>query len=526
MKKVIVLLLLVTFLKEMVFAGLVPIWHTPDEQAHFAEVAFYSEKGFYPISGNDLNKEIYTSESLMGTNRDKNGNNKFTFHPDYKIEYTNSQTGKYEDQIKNLPVSFRTEFVGQEAAGYPPLYYTISSLFYKIFYNSDLFVRVFVVRFFSIILGVLLVYLAYLIGKEVFPDNELLQITLPLFVSFQPMVSFVSAGVNSDNLMNVLFTCFIYLMVLLVRKGLSLNLVLVSALNTILLFLTKPQFVFALPILVLALILSVRNKRLMKILLGFLLLVGVLIVYFGARLEDLLINVAYLGSFSPGGHTRNSLTLIQYAKNTLAHTYAEVLPWYWGVFDWLGVVLPRLANKIINWSLVVAGFGFLVGLYKIIKRGFEKQDILKVFLVLSALIYFAGISYYDYLFILGHYFSFGIQGRYFFPAIVPEMFILVFGFWSLFFGKLSKYKSYFVKLFSVLLVLLNFVALWTIAKTYYDMTNFGNFVNQASQYKVGIFKGGWWEVWIILYLVALVIFLFRFLKLVPVKQVGKRSSKI
>src|SRR5437879_260840 len=127
------LLLLVSFLKELVFISVLPIWHGPDEQAHFGQIANYVELGRLPTGPQNLNKEIYTSEVLLGTLRDKFGTNKFTYHPEYKIEYTSSRTGKYERQITTLPLTSRQELVINESTNYPPIYYWVGSLGYWLF---------------------------------------------------------------------------------------------------------------------------------------------------------------------------------------------------------------------------------------------------------------------------------------------------------------------------------------------------------------------------------------------------------
>jgi len=56
-----------------------------------------------PQDGN-LNKEIYLSLDLLGVDRDSFGNNKFTYHSEYNIEYSGNLTGIYEKQIINLPL--------------------------------------------------------------------------------------------------------------------------------------------------------------------------------------------------------------------------------------------------------------------------------------------------------------------------------------------------------------------------------------------------------------------------------------
>ena len=75
----------------------VPVFHTPDEQAHFAQLEYMAENHVDSVSSpNNLSREIAVSEELLGTRRNDMGNNKFTYHPEYKIEYTNSFLGKYE----------------------------------------------------------------------------------------------------------------------------------------------------------------------------------------------------------------------------------------------------------------------------------------------------------------------------------------------------------------------------------------------------------------------------------------------
>ena len=213
------MILLVTFLKGLVWAIVVPIWHTPDEQAHFADIEFISEEKRLPAyilfpgikPEKDLSKEILVSEQLLGTERNEAGNNKFTYHPEFNIPYSQTPTGLNENKIITTPLSWRKDMVGSEPVNYPPLYYLLGSLVYLIFYSSDLFTRVFMVRVFSIIISLLVVYFSFKIAEKIFPHDIIYQLAVPILVSFQPMFAFVSSGVTSDNLTNSLFTIFIYL---------------------------------------------------------------------------------------------------------------------------------------------------------------------------------------------------------------------------------------------------------------------------------------------------------------------------
>jgi hypothetical protein len=376
------LLLLLTFFKGVIFSMVVPIWHTPDEQAHFAQVAFFSEFKKMPVTGNDLNKEIHASEILLGTDRDNSGNNKFTFRPEYRIEYTEALVGKYENQINSLPIDYRTTLVKQEAAYYPPLYYWLGSGFYNFFDRSGIIDRIFSVRLLSILLSILTVFVVYLIAKRLFPKDNLLQISLPILVSFQPMFSFITSGVNSDNLMNLLFTSVIYSTILLIIHGPTRKVVLLNLVIVFLLFLTKPQFVLSFPIIVVAgLMHFLINKKVRSSLKVFMVLIPILgfllLIYAleNSLLDKLIMRIPFLYSYYPHHEVGNDLSFVTFFKQSLIHTYKEVIPWYWGVFDWLGVVLPRDVNRVINRIMVLVGIGALIKLYKVFKKRTQEDYI-------------------------------------------------------------------------------------------------------------------------------------------------------
>src|SRR3989338_660033 len=88
------LLIWLVLIKSLAWALFIPLWHFPDEQAHFGHVAYLAEGGTLPMGRtNDLNQEIAISEQRLGTYRNKYGNNSFTYQPDYRLEYTDSLEG-------------------------------------------------------------------------------------------------------------------------------------------------------------------------------------------------------------------------------------------------------------------------------------------------------------------------------------------------------------------------------------------------------------------------------------------------
>lgn len=515
------LFMFVVLFKEILFSLIVPMWHGPDEQAHFAQVSFFAENNHMASgAGNDLSNEILISEKLLGTDRDERGNNKFTFHPEYRIDYTNNLIGVHEKEIQNIPLNERGAYEKQEAARYPPLYYLIGAQPYKIFYSSDLIMRLYAVRLISILCGVGIALIAFLISKELFPKNKLYQYTSTIFVAFHPMLSFVSSTVNSDNLFNLLFALFIYLNLLVVRQGVRIKNLVLLLISFSFMAVTKPQFILGLPLLGVSVFLSLfyfynlRTITVMKVTLGMIIsvIVGIWIIRI-TNLIDLFQSTLYPQSFSTGYISgTKSLSFIQFFQQTVTHTYAEVVPWYWGIFNWLGVALPRDVNRVINRLMIISGLGLGVKFFVMIKNR-SKESILIIFLVVTSLTYFLGITIFNYFFTLSHGFPFGIQGRYYFPTITAHMMLLFIGLISLVPNKWIALKQTWSKILGLGMILLNLIALWTIASGYYDLSDLRAFTTQVSQYKPYFYKGDFAIFWITTFTILLLAFIYSYLRI-------------
>ena len=477
------LILILILIKGFTWALFVPLWHTPDEQAHFGHVAYLAEGGQLPMGRDkDLTEEIALSEQLLGTYRNKYGNNQFTYHPEYRLEYTGNLTGKYETEITNIPLSARHNFTDAESAYYPNFFYRVSGLIYKLFYNQDIFVRVFAIRIFWLFSHVFMVWLAWLIGKEIWPKQPKAALSVAVLTSFQPMLTFVASGVTNDNLHNLLFTALIYFCLKINRKIAwpdLFGLALVMYLG----YINKPQFLIAFGI-----VIPVLLKR-MRWLLG-LIVAGVFYFYLLGKLPYLEIRASLV---------RPDYTLWQHLVFTVNHTFREVLPWYWGVFRWLSLTLPRWVNQVMMRLLVVAGIGLII---KLFRRRFEPGLWI---IIWSAVVYFFALFFWDFQHIRNVGFSFGIQGRYYFPVIVPHMVLLVIGVKTLWSKLLLPLNLWFIAL--------NWIGFYTVVSSYYDTSSFKAFIIQASQYKPFFAKGWWLIIALGLYFIFSVIFSLQLFKL-------------
>lgn len=489
------------------WVALVPIWHTPDEQSHFGQIAFIVEKGRSPDGGdiNDLTEEIYLAEQYLGTARDNLGNNKYTFHPEYRLEYTESLTGKYEDNIRALSkTDAKNKFVYSESTRYPILYYLPASWLYKMFYNSDLFSRVFVTRLWSLLIFLGNIYMVYKLGKLLFPDDEVSALILPILVGFQPMMIFANIGVTSDALGNFLFTAFLFFCAKFIVTKIKIMDILLLLTVTVVAIYSKPQFIITLPLLIILLIFYISKLKVYKkgiiIICSTVLSIGLLVIILNFLRWPLIILEKFMSNM-------NISSLLRYSwEYTIPHTWKEVLPWYWGIYDWLGVTYPRIVHKIINRIVIIAGIGLLIFIYQIFKKGiFQTKRIQALFfLIIANLIYFIALSFFDWSSWYKTTYQLGIQGRYFFPLISVHMLILLIG-WRAVLPKIRDIKSWGTRLLGILMIVLNFYAFSLVASTYYDTSNLSKFILQASQYKPWFFKDGFLILYFLSYLIVLII---------------------
>lgn len=503
------LLLLLTFFNAILFSFLTPIWHGPDEQAHFAQVQHIAETGKEHLQDiNNLSLEIYLSEKWLGTERDKMGKNQYTHRPQHNLAYTQTLIGEYESRIQAFPFLYRLTLVKRESTRYPPLFYYLSAAFYRLHYQGSLIDRVFVSRFASILMGVFTVYFALKLARLVFPKNQLTSLTAAMLVSFQPMFSFLTASVNSDNLMNLLFTIFLFHCALIIKsQKVSRCSILILALVIVALKFTKPHFVIALPIVVsLIFFIPLKIKLKLNPLNLFYVSISLLFVIFllpSIPSPEIKFAKSLINPHFP------HITLLEHLSWTLRHTIAEVVPWYWGVFKWLSVSLPRVVNRTINRILIVAVSGLLVWFVKLIKfKTLKTSDKQVLFLISSSLIYYLSLMLWDWLFRRQHAFSFGMQGRYYFPLLSAHMILLTLG--------LSQFlKNSWLKLLGFLSIALNFIGLHTVAKSYYYLTPLKSFMMQLSQYKPLYFKYPYFIIWVLIYALLLIIFIVKYANLKP-----------
>lgn len=514
MNKPHLLFFLSVLLNALCWVVFIPVWQYPDEQAHFAQIQDFAELNYVPTNGPNSSYEIILSEKYLLTERDERGDNQFVYHPQKKLNISEGFYGPGEKIINELPQSSRRVLIKAEATNNPPLYYLLSSGIYKIFYQSNLFTRIFAVRIFSLLVFMFTIILTFKIAKKIFTNNPISQITLATSIAFLPMYIFSSTGILTDPLTNLLFTIIVFYCIKILTKGFSKSSF--ALLIIIILFgvYTRQHFIISIPIVILAVILRTikDHKNTKKV---------ILILFFLSTflfLCNLATSIPVLSNFRiPEGlfsvKLLFSLNFVEYSFWTISHTYRETMPWFWGVYKWLSLTLPPQTYQVINRIILLAIIGFVIGLFKVIKsKKLETKEFVTFFMVLTILLYYLSFLVWDYFFHLSHNFSFGIQGRYFFPIIIPIFYMLIYGLLEVFKIIFRKYTKYALFLLSSLIIIYTNYSLYFITKSYYDLKNLDSIVKYLSQYKPFFLKG---DILIIIPLFAILIeglFIFSYLR--------------
>lgn len=488
-----------------------PIFEFPDEQGHIAMVQFMSEQGRLPVGKElDLSQELKSTEDLLGTFRDTHGNNSYTYHPDYHAEYTDSLLGKYEGEIASLnkPTNRRTN-VWTEAARYPRLYYDYESLWYKLAETGDIILRTYSMRIGGLVLALLTALVIYQLGLLIFAKKSY-AVTLAMLVMLQPMYSFLSAGVNSDNLHNLLFAAVLYCGIKIIKNSISPKLLISTAILVGLDIMSKPQGFVGIPIIILAILIDfihTKRWRLIAILAAF----GMLLAIFTFSPLN-----PYREWINPANiHNSNFFEFIKFSVNKLV---TQNIVWYWGVFKWLGVVLPSVYWQIANRLVLIAVLGLFAYLWKeITKRKIITNPAITIFLLLSVTIYTGAIYWFDWQFTKKIGYSLGVQARYFFPTISAQMALLMIGILSL--GWNARIRIWLRRGLVLFIVWMQLGGLWRLITSYYDVSSVQSFITQASQYKPWFAKGDWWYLWIGMYLLSL-----GYLTVIGLKNFSKKTK--
>lgn len=127
-------------------------------------------------------------------------------------------------QWANNPPRMSTNFEPEGvnyAANHPPLYYMIAAPVYWLAKKAGAtdVTTGYLLRMLSIPFGVLVVVLAYMTIRLIFPRDPFLTVTVPAFVALQTQVSYEATMINNDIVSIAAYSWVLYLVVRAIREG-------------------------------------------------------------------------------------------------------------------------------------------------------------------------------------------------------------------------------------------------------------------------------------------------------------------
>jgi hypothetical protein len=140
----------------------------------------------------------------------------------------------------------------------PPLYHgLLAGLSFLL--PDDTLTQLYIMRLVAVVLGTIVVGIAYATAQLLFPHDLLVRAGVPTFVAFQPQFSFEAAIVNHDILVILLSSLVFYLSLLGLRDGFPRSRSLMIGLLSVAGLWTKVNFGLVLPVVALALLIWARD---------------------------------------------------------------------------------------------------------------------------------------------------------------------------------------------------------------------------------------------------------------------------
>jgi hypothetical protein len=329
------------------WALITPVFQAPDEVDHFAYVQSLVERGEGPSYNPATPFERWSNaESLALEVTD--------FITDHEVAgtslpWTQHAQARYAE-LKAIQHPAANDGGGySSSAAHGPLYYLALVPGYLLARHGTVFTQLTLMRLISALLGALAALFAFLIARELAPGRPWLAVLAGLLVVYEPMYGFISGSVNNDVGVSAAAAGAAFLLIRLLRRGLTVPWGLVTGVTLIAVPLVKETGLSLYPVVALVLLAGLWRHHRRTDLAGWIaLLLGVILM------DELSVHV--LSSLQPQA-AKNGLSAI--GSSTSAASYAlhhipEFLSYLWQLF------LPRLPGMAPHFSVAFPGYTIFV----------------------------------------------------------------------------------------------------------------------------------------------------------------------
>jgi 4-amino-4-deoxy-L-arabinose transferase-like glycosyltransferase len=237
------------------WALLVPPGQVPDEPNHIQYTQSIAERFELPGDGPGL----YSSQQATALGYALNGN--LNGIPDKKPSWSPAADERWQHVEAGFPASY-----AENGGGYiwqgdnPPLYYAYEAAGYQVV-GGTFFDRFYGMRMLSALLLLVTTTGAWLLAGELFGRNRLLQFVTAAVVGLQPMVAFISAGINPDAGLFAFWSIAFWLGARVIRRGLTIRDGIALGLVVGFAFTEKSTSLALIPAALLAIVLGYRRVR-------------------------------------------------------------------------------------------------------------------------------------------------------------------------------------------------------------------------------------------------------------------------
>jgi 4-amino-4-deoxy-L-arabinose transferase-like glycosyltransferase len=193
-----------------------PPFQVPDENAHYAYVQQVAERGTVPRLVVPEGKLSPALDTMLGA---------VLF---YQTVGERENPAPLSSLLQNgvsaaerAPLSNRGNGNALSATNNPPLYYVLEAIPYKLASSGGVLDRLVAMRLLSSLMAAVTVLLIYMFLMELLPGTPWAWATGALVAGFQPLFSFMSGGVNNDNLLYLMAAGLFWALARAFRRGLT-----------------------------------------------------------------------------------------------------------------------------------------------------------------------------------------------------------------------------------------------------------------------------------------------------------------
>ncbi len=426
------------------WALITPPFQAPDEVDHFAYTQSLVQRGEAPSRNPGSPLARWSSAETLALED-------MSFLTDHQVgdtraPWTARQQDEYREQVAATHPSSSNGGGNETAATHGAIYYAALAPAYLLASSSP-FSQLTLMRLTSALIGALTVVFAFLMARELAPGRPWLGVLAALLVAYQPMYGFISGAVNNDVGVNAGAAALELVLIVMLRRGITLRLGLLAGALLVALPVVKDTVYSLYPVAGIVLLVTLWRHHRRADIPGWTALVATVLVLREASARFAHVFHPAAGSSAPleiGAPTGTVSEALAHPFGYLAYLWQVFLPrlpfmarhWEttnypgfvifvergWGAFGWYDVLFPRRVFDIVFAAMVAVPILGLVAIRR--ERSFVRSHVLELtILALMPLAVVAGVEAAFYT--TGTRPAVAEFGRYIFPAIAPLAVLVV-----------------------------------------------------------------------------------------------------